>query len=91
MATMSRDSSTTHRIAESRRSSRQMGHSSPSATFQQRAQNRTLALASVMAMASRATSSAGTFSRWKAIRCADFGPMPGSRPSSSMSAWTGGV
>ena len=25
------------------------------------------------------------------MRCADFGPMPGSRPSSSMSAWTGGA
>ena len=26
---------------------------------------------------------------WNAMRCADFGPTPGSRPSSSISAWTG--
>ena len=36
-----------------------------------------MALASLIAAASRATSSAGILSRWKAIRCADFGPMPG--------------
>ena len=59
-------------------------------TLKHRAQKRTLALASVIALARRATSSAGTLRRWKAIRCADFGPMPGSRPSSSISAWTGG-
>ena len=65
-------------------------HSSLSVTLKQRWQKRTLALASVIAPASRATSSAGILSRWKAMRWADFGPMPGSRPSSSISAWTGG-
>jgi hypothetical protein len=65
-------------------------HISLSVTLKQRAQKRTLALASLMAVDRRATSSAGIFSRWKAIRCADFGPMPGRRPSSSMSVWTGG-
>ncbi len=44
-----------------------------------------------MARASRAASSAGSLRRWKAIRCADLGPIPGSRPSSSISAWTGGA
>ena len=87
---MSRDSSTTQTMRWSRRSSLQNVHSSLSVTLKQRAQNRTRALASVIAAASRATSSAGILSRWKAIRCADFGPMPGSRPSSSMSVWTGG-
>ena len=84
------DSSTTHTIRGSRRSSVQNAHSSASVTLKQRAQKRTLALASLIAPARRATSSAGIFSRWKAIRCADFGPMPGSRPSSSISVWTGG-
>src|SRR5215207_5705331 len=87
---MSRGSSTTHTIRPSRRSSAQNTHSSSSVTLKQRLQNRTRSLASVIADASRATSSAGTLRRWKAIRCADFGPMPGSRPSSSISVWTGG-
>ena len=54
------------------------------------AQKRTFSLASRMAAASRMTSSAGILSRWKAMRWADRGPIPGSRPSSSMSVWTGG-
>jgi hypothetical protein len=78
-------------IDESRRSSWQIGQNSASATFQHRLQNRTFAFASVMARTSRATSSFGNFKRWKAMRCADFGPTPGNRPSSSMSAWTGCV
>jgi hypothetical protein len=48
-------------------------------------------LASLIAITNRLTSSLGNLRRWNAIRCADFGPMPGSRPSSSMSAWTGWV
>src|SRR5438128_7520499 len=42
-----------------------------------------------MALARRLASSAGRRSRWKAIRWADFGPIPGSRPSSSTRSWTG--
>ena len=88
---MSRDSSTTHTTDESRESSLQIGHRAVSAMLKHRSQNRTRALASVSAWASRATSSAGIFKRWNAMRCADFGPIPGSRPSSSISVWTGGV
>jgi hypothetical protein len=54
-----------------------------------RSQNVTRSLASLMARASRLASSAGNFNRWKAMRCADLGPIPGSRPSSSISACTG--
>ena len=88
---MSRDSSTTHISDESRRSSTQIGHSSASATFQQRTQKRTRALASVIGVGQPGDVVAGAFNRWKAMRWADFGPMPGSRPSSSISAWTGCV
>src|SRR5688572_6421095 len=42
-----------------------------------------------MALASRLASSAGRRRRWKAIRWADFGPIPGRRPSSSTRFWTG--
>src|ERR671932_300036 len=42
-----------------------------------------------MALARRLASSAGRRSKWKAIRWADFGPIPGSRPSSSTRSWTG--
>ena len=45
----------------------------------------TLALASFMASASFKASCSDAFSRWKAMRWADLGPMPGRRPSSSMS------
>src|SRR5699024_11598353 len=34
-------------------------------------------------------SAGSTVSRWKAIRWALLGPMPGSRPSSSIRSWTG--
>ena len=37
-----------------------------------------------MASASWLTSSGAAFRRWKAIRCADLGPTPGRRRSSSM-------
>ena len=89
-ATMSRDSSTTHTTRLSRRSSVQNWQSSESVTLKQRAQKRTFSLASRIAAASLPTSSAGIFSRWKAIRCAERGPIPGSRPSSSISVCTGG-
>jgi hypothetical protein len=91
---MSRGSSTTHSTVVSRRGSVQMAHSSaPSpaltAMFQHRRQNATLSLTSEIARASRTASSFDSFSRWKAMRWADFGPMPGSRPSSSIRSWTG--
>jgi hypothetical protein len=56
-----------------------------------REQKRTFAFASVIARERRSASSTGNLRRWKAIRWADFGPMPGSRPSSSISACTGGA
>src|SRR5699024_474220 len=37
----------------------------------------------------RSTSSGSTLSRWKAMRCALFGPMPGSRANSSMRSCRG--
>jgi hypothetical protein len=66
-----------------------ISHSSCSDTLKHRWQNTTRAFASVMARAKRWASSVGSLSRWKAMRCADFGPIPGSRPSSSINACTG--
>ena len=37
----------------------------------------------------RLASSGGAFTRWNASRCADFGPIPGSRESSSIRSWIG--
>ena len=42
-----------------------------------------------IASASRVASSRVPRRKWKAIRCADFGPMPGSLRSSSISRVTG--
>src|SRR3954452_13240549 len=72
----------------SRRGSRQMRHSSLSDTLPQTTQKRTLSLTSVSAVTSRRTSTGSAASRWNAMRCALFGPTPGSRPSSSMRSWT---
>src|SRR4051794_19762308 len=88
MATTSFGSSTTQMTATSRRGSRQMRHCSSSATLPQIVQNRTLSLTSVRAETRRRTSTGSAASRWKAMRCALFGPTPGSRPSSSMRSWT---
>ena len=77
---MSRGSSTTQITVLSRRSSAQIDTALspvPSAMLKQRLQNVTLSFASVIERASRAASSRDSFSRWKAMRCADFGPMPG--------------
>src|SRR5215218_4834450 len=65
-----------------------MRQRSPSATFQQMRQKWTLALTSWMALARRSASAGSTLSRWKAIRWALLGPIPGSRPSSSIRSWT---
>src|SRR4051794_10887460 len=73
----------------SRRGSRQMRHSSLSDTLPQTTQKRTLSLTSVSAVTSRRTSTGSAASRWNAMRCALFGPTPGSRPSSSIRSWTG--
>src|SRR5215204_5051619 len=88
-ATMSRGSSTTHSSAESRRSSRQYTHSSPSAKLKHRRHQLTRSFASTIARARRLASSGALFSRKNAMRCADLGPMPGSRPSSSTRVCTG--
>src|SRR5690606_37991604 len=88
MATMSRGSSTTQSRCGSRRSSAHTGHSSPSERLKQRVQNDTRSRASTMAWARRTASAFGIFRRWNAMRWADFGPMPGNRPNSSMSSWT---
>jgi hypothetical protein len=81
-------SSTTQITDRSRRGSRQIRHSSCSVTLPQTTQKRTFSLTSVSAEVSRRTSTGSAASRWKAMRCADFGPTPGSRPSSSMRSWT---
>src|SRR5204863_4335179 len=41
------------------------------------------------ASASRRASCGGAFTMWNASRCADFGPIPGSRDSSSIRSWIG--
>src|SRR5215211_7889671 len=89
MATRSRGSSTTQTRPGSRRGSLQMRHRSPSATFQQTRQKCTRALTSVMARARRSASAGSTLRMWKACRWALFGPISGSRPSSSIRSWTG--
>src|SRR5204862_6440092 len=61
----------------------------PSDRLKQRSHHATRSLASVIERASRAASSLDSLSRWKAMRCADLGPTPGRRPSSSMRSWTG--
>src|SRR5580704_4779555 len=82
---MSRGSSTTQIVSGSRRSSPHTAQSSPpSATLKQTAQRVVRSFTAMMASASRRASSEGTFKMWNAMRCADFGPMPGNRPSSSM-------
>src|SRR5205807_2189551 len=86
---MSRGSSTTHTTVASRRSSAQMEHCGPSEMLKQRAQKVMRSFTSVMERASRTASSFGSFRRWNAMRWADFGPTPGSRPSSSIRSWTG--
>ena len=87
-ATMSRGSSTTHSNVASRRSSAHIVHNSDSDTLKQRSQNRTRTFISLIAAVSRAVSSVGNFMRWKASRWADFGPIPGRRPNSSMTCCT---
>src|SRR5919112_4015314 len=76
-------------VAWSRRGSRQIRHWVSSATLKQVSQNLTVSLTSLSVLARRSTSSASAARMWKASRCALFGPMPGSRPSSSMRSWTG--
>ena len=89
IAATSFGSSTTQRVVASRPASRQIRHRSASATLPHSRQNRMSSLARRMDSARRLASSAGAFTRWNASRWADFGPMPGSRDSSSMSSWIG--
>src|SRR3954453_12086586 len=88
MATTSLGSSTTQMTSSTRRGSRQIRHCSPSATLKQVVQKRTSSCTRCSAATSRLTSADSAASRWKAMRCALFGPTPGSRPSSSMRSWT---
>src|SRR5690606_21166908 len=87
IATTSLGSSTTHRTSSLRRGSLQIRHRSDSATLKQVAQNRTNSFTRVSAAASRVTSVGSADSTWNAMRCALLGPIPGSRPSSSMRSW----
>src|SRR5438874_4407437 len=89
MVAASLGSSTTQMTVASRPGSRHTRQSSPSATFPHSRQKLTRSLALTMASASRLASSGAVFTRWKASRCADFGPMPGRRDSSSMRSWIG--
>ena len=82
-------SSTTQSIVRSRPSSRQMRQSSPSATLPHSLQKKMRSFAWTIDSASRLASSGGAFTRWNASRCADFGPMPGRRESSSIRSWIG--
>src|SRR6266540_3907455 len=65
-----------------------MLHSSSSATLAQVRQNFTRSMTSSSTAESRRTSAGSDVSKWNAIRCAPFGPTPGSWPSSSMRLWT---
>src|SRR5713101_3454518 len=65
-----------------------MRHSSSSATLAQMRQNFTRSITSSSTAERRRTSTGSAVSRWNAIRCAPFGPTPGSWPSSSMRLWT---
>jgi len=67
----------------SRRASRQIRHSSASATLPQMRQNRTSFFTRMSVLASRSTSTGSAESKWNAMRWALFGPTPGSRPNSS--------
>src|SRR5665648_1223987 len=87
-ATTSFGSSTTQMVASERRGSRQTRQFSSWATLPQMLQNLTRAFTSRSTSASRLTSSGSSASRWKAIRWALLGPIPGSRPSSSIRSWT---
>ena len=88
MAATSFASSTTQMIAWLRRGSRQIAQVSCSLTLPQMSQNFTLSRTSIRICASRVVSKLCVCRMWNAMRCADFGPMPGRRPSSSISSWT---
>jgi hypothetical protein len=81
-------SSTTQMVAGERRGSRQMEQRSCSVTLPQTSQNRTFVRTSTSSSDSRVVSYVSVCRMWNAMRCADFGPMPGSRPNSSISSWT---
>src|SRR6266536_4804727 len=87
MATTSLGSSTTHSTSPVRRASRQIRHCSDSATLKHVWQNLTRSLTRCNAVARRLTSVASADRMWNAMRCALFGPTPGSRPSSSIRSW----
>src|SRR6476620_9860345 len=86
---MSLGSSTTQTCEPSRRGSAQIRQRSSSETLPHTAQNRTPSRTLVSTAVSRSISVGSTDNRWNAIRCALFGPIPGSLPSSSIRSWTG--
>ena len=87
--TMSRGSSTTQTDVASRRSSTQMAHRPPSATLKHRVHRVIRSLTATIASDRRSASSGATLSRWKVIRWADLGPIPGRRPNSSIRVCSG--
>src|SRR5690606_24887224 len=68
--------------------SRHIAHCSSSVMFPQVSQNFTLSRTSTSNSDSLVTSKLWVWRIWKVIRCADFGPIPGSLPNSSMSSCT---
>ena len=59
-----------------------------SVTLPQISQKRTLSRTSISTSRELRDVEDSVCRMWNAMRCADFGPMPGSRPSSSISSWT---
>src|SRR6478609_6725963 len=82
-------SSTTHTTDPSRRASEQIRQRSSSETLPHTAQNFTPSRTLPNTAVNLSMSGGSTDSRWNAIRCALFGPIPGSLPSSSIRSWTG--
>src|SRR5262249_34297353 len=73
----------------SRRGSAQIRQRSSSETLPHTAQNRTPSRTFANTAVSRSISGGSTDNRWKAMRWALLGPIPGSLPSSSIKSWTG--
>src|SRR3954453_12401718 len=76
-------------VVSSRCGSRQIRHWLSSETLKQISQNLTVSLTFLSMAARRMTSSGSAARMWKASRWALFGPIPGSRPSSSIRSWIG--
>ena len=75
-------------VAGLRRGSRQIAQVSCSETLPHTLQKRTLSRTTIRISARRVVSKLSVWRMWNAMRCADFGPIPGRRPSSSIRSWT---